>query len=77
MIATNLIEQFNKMRKSRYQLGHRIHFLQQITRVEFSAQTDGGTHAWTRDGASNLSLVFGEVRVGTTLYFTWHLQGDH
>eukprot|EP00959_Pyramimonas_sp_CCMP1952_P369898 7747059-Pyramimonas_sp.AAC.1 len=41
MIATNLIEQVNQMRKSRYQLDHHTHFLQQITRMEFSAQTEG------------------------------------
>eukprot|EP00959_Pyramimonas_sp_CCMP1952_P289735 6059653-Pyramimonas_sp.AAC.1 len=37
MIATNLIEKFNKMRKSRY-----THVLQQVTRMEFSAQAEGG-----------------------------------
>eukprot|EP00959_Pyramimonas_sp_CCMP1952_P442893 9271697-Pyramimonas_sp.AAC.1 len=42
MIATNIIEKFNKMRKNRYQSGHRTHFLQQITRMEFSAQSEGG-----------------------------------
>eukprot|EP00959_Pyramimonas_sp_CCMP1952_P303106 6342242-Pyramimonas_sp.AAC.1 len=41
MIATNLIEQFNRMRKSRYQPAHHTHVLQQVTRVEFSAQTGG------------------------------------
>eukprot|EP00959_Pyramimonas_sp_CCMP1952_P226391 4733488-Pyramimonas_sp.AAC.1 len=56
MLATNLIEQFNKMRKSRYQPGHHIHFFQQITRVEFSAQTEGGHRDWARNGAGNLSL---------------------
>eukprot|EP00959_Pyramimonas_sp_CCMP1952_P393478 8244645-Pyramimonas_sp.AAC.1 len=42
MIATNLIDKFNNIRKSRYQLVHHTHFLQQITRMEFSAQTEGG-----------------------------------
>eukprot|EP00959_Pyramimonas_sp_CCMP1952_P310028 6488042-Pyramimonas_sp.AAC.1 len=42
MIATNLIEKFNKMRKSRYQPAHHTHSLQQVTRVEFSAQAEGG-----------------------------------
>eukprot|EP00959_Pyramimonas_sp_CCMP1952_P297876 6231245-Pyramimonas_sp.AAC.1 len=42
MIATNLIEKFNKMRNSRYQPPHHTHFLQQVTRVEFSAQAEGG-----------------------------------
>eukprot|EP00959_Pyramimonas_sp_CCMP1952_P302341 6326119-Pyramimonas_sp.AAC.1 len=41
MIATNLIDKFNNMRKSRYQLGHHTHFLQQITRAEFNAQAEG------------------------------------
>eukprot|EP00959_Pyramimonas_sp_CCMP1952_P073210 1530478-Pyramimonas_sp.AAC.1 len=41
MVATNLIEKLNKMRRNRSQPGHRIHFLQQITRVEYSAQNEG------------------------------------
>eukprot|EP00959_Pyramimonas_sp_CCMP1952_P299847 6271716-Pyramimonas_sp.AAC.1 len=41
MIATNIIEQFNQMRNNRYQPGHHAHFLQQITRVEFSARNEG------------------------------------
>eukprot|EP00959_Pyramimonas_sp_CCMP1952_P049968 1044492-Pyramimonas_sp.AAC.1 len=41
MIATSLSEKFIKMRKSRYQPDHHTHFLQQITRVEFSAQNEG------------------------------------
>eukprot|EP00959_Pyramimonas_sp_CCMP1952_P207830 4346999-Pyramimonas_sp.AAC.1 len=41
MIATNVIEKFNKIRNNRYQPGHHTHFLQQITRLELSAQNEG------------------------------------
>eukprot|EP00959_Pyramimonas_sp_CCMP1952_P285704 5973758-Pyramimonas_sp.AAC.1 len=41
MIATNLIDKFNKMRNNRYQPGHHTHFLQQMTRMEYSAQNEG------------------------------------
>eukprot|EP00959_Pyramimonas_sp_CCMP1952_P020356 429523-Pyramimonas_sp.AAC.1 len=30
----------------------------------------GKAHDWTRDGAGDLSLVFGQVGVGTTSHFT-------
>eukprot|EP00959_Pyramimonas_sp_CCMP1952_P393005 8234948-Pyramimonas_sp.AAC.1 len=41
MVATNLIEKFNALRRNRSQPGHHIHFLQRITRMEYSAQNEG------------------------------------
>eukprot|EP00959_Pyramimonas_sp_CCMP1952_P016238 343533-Pyramimonas_sp.AAC.1 len=41
MVATNLIEKFNQIRRNRNQPSHHIHFLQQITRMEYSAQNEG------------------------------------
>eukprot|EP00959_Pyramimonas_sp_CCMP1952_P350031 7333745-Pyramimonas_sp.AAC.1 len=41
MVATNLIEEFNKMRRNRNQPSHHIHVLQQITRMGCSAQNEG------------------------------------
>eukprot|EP00959_Pyramimonas_sp_CCMP1952_P286242 5985664-Pyramimonas_sp.AAC.1 len=40
MIATNLIEKFNKMRRNRGLSAHHIHFLQQINRMEYGAQNE-------------------------------------
>eukprot|EP00959_Pyramimonas_sp_CCMP1952_P068014 1419478-Pyramimonas_sp.AAC.1 len=36
-----LSNKFNKMRKSRYQPAHHTHVLQQATRMDFCAQTEG------------------------------------
>eukprot|EP00959_Pyramimonas_sp_CCMP1952_P245850 5138317-Pyramimonas_sp.AAC.1 len=41
MAATNLIEKFSKMRRNRNLPSHHLHFLQQITRMEYSAQNEG------------------------------------
>eukprot|EP00959_Pyramimonas_sp_CCMP1952_P442607 9265661-Pyramimonas_sp.AAC.1 len=40
MIATNLIEQFTKMRGNRGLSSHHIHFLQQISRIGYGAQNE-------------------------------------
>eukprot|EP00959_Pyramimonas_sp_CCMP1952_P188059 3932334-Pyramimonas_sp.AAC.1 len=42
MIATHLIEKCSKMRRNRIQTGQHIHFLQQVQRMEYSAQNEGG-----------------------------------
>eukprot|EP00959_Pyramimonas_sp_CCMP1952_P245803 5137252-Pyramimonas_sp.AAC.1 len=40
MLATNLIEKFSKMRRNRSLSNHHIHFLQQISRMEYGAQNE-------------------------------------
>eukprot|EP00959_Pyramimonas_sp_CCMP1952_P254400 5313873-Pyramimonas_sp.AAC.1 len=40
MIATNLIEKFTKMRRNRGLSNHHIHFVQQISRMEYGAQNE-------------------------------------
>eukprot|EP00959_Pyramimonas_sp_CCMP1952_P237744 4967928-Pyramimonas_sp.AAC.1 len=40
MIAINLMEKFNKMRKNNKLPNHHIHFLQQTSRMEFRAQVE-------------------------------------
>eukprot|EP00959_Pyramimonas_sp_CCMP1952_P291447 6096298-Pyramimonas_sp.AAC.1 len=40
MIATNLIEKFTKMRRNRSLSNHHIHFLRQISRMEYGAQNE-------------------------------------
>eukprot|EP00959_Pyramimonas_sp_CCMP1952_P327804 6862861-Pyramimonas_sp.AAC.1 len=42
MVATNLMDKFSKMRKNHKLPDHHIHFLQQISRVEFGAQAEEG-----------------------------------
>eukprot|EP00959_Pyramimonas_sp_CCMP1952_P206574 4319920-Pyramimonas_sp.AAC.1 len=68
MIATNLIEQFNKMRKHRNQPGHHAHppadHSHGIQRPERRKAPDG-----TRDGESHLPLVLGEIGAGATSHF--------
>eukprot|EP00959_Pyramimonas_sp_CCMP1952_P373283 7817263-Pyramimonas_sp.AAC.1 len=40
MIAMNLIEKFNKMRRNRGLSTHQIHILQRINRMEYAAQNE-------------------------------------
>eukprot|EP00959_Pyramimonas_sp_CCMP1952_P204731 4281109-Pyramimonas_sp.AAC.1 len=42
MIATNLIEKFNKMRRNRGLSTHHMHFLQQISRMDAALRMSRG-----------------------------------